>query len=198
MAKRKVENQIANLTPDQKKSGTNPDLLSCRQCTTYYWKALNESYNFALDYTSIRGLFAKLWGSKVVRVPASTISGFPLKSLMKEKPFGCEPRGEVQRTPEEGEEAAAPSIIRIIQEVHGGKVMPSNGGIVRFENVQVKPLFPKGTFNTTLNFRVFGRAVRSNGFPSSHTNFNRRHLGLKKDFLKGIFVVEVFSAPFRP
>jgi len=30
----------------------------------------------------------------------------------KEKSFGCGPCGEVQRTPEEGEEAAAPSIIR--------------------------------------------------------------------------------------
>jgi hypothetical protein len=40
-----------------------------------------------------------------------------------------------QRTPGEGEEAAATLIIRIIQEVHGGEVMPPNGGIVRPENV---------------------------------------------------------------
>jgi len=32
----------------------------CRRHVTYYWKALNESYNFALDRTSIRGLFIKL------------------------------------------------------------------------------------------------------------------------------------------
>jgi hypothetical protein len=52
-----------------------PDLLSCRGRATYRWKALNESYNFALDRTSIEGLFAKLWGSKVTGVPASGISG---------------------------------------------------------------------------------------------------------------------------
>jgi hypothetical protein len=51
------------------------------------------------------------------------------------KPFRCGPRGELQRTPGEGEKAAATSIIRIIQEVHGGEIMPPNGGIVRPENV---------------------------------------------------------------
>ncbi len=32
-----------------------PDLLSCRQRVTQRWKALDESYNFALDCTSIQG-----------------------------------------------------------------------------------------------------------------------------------------------
>jgi hypothetical protein len=45
-----------------------PDLLSYRQCATYCWKALDESYNFALDRTSIWGLFTKLWGSKIAGV----------------------------------------------------------------------------------------------------------------------------------
>ncbi len=76
--------------------------------------------------------------------------------------------------------------------------MPPDGGIVRSENVQMQPFFPKGGFNATLNFRVLGQAVRSNSFPSSHTDLDRRHPGLKKNFLKGIFVVEVFCAPFRP
>jgi hypothetical protein len=80
--------------------------------------------------------------------------------------------------PGEGREAATPSIIRIIQEVHGGKVMPLNGGIVRSENVQVKPFFPKGKFYATLDVRVPGRAVRSNSLPSGHTDLNRRHPGL--------------------
>ncbi len=57
-----------------------PDLLSCRERATYPWKALDESYNFALDRTSIGGLFAKLWGSKVVGVTAGEISGLPLGS----------------------------------------------------------------------------------------------------------------------
>jgi hypothetical protein len=46
-----------------------------------------------------------------------------------------------------GREAAAPSSIRIIDEVQGGEVMPPDGGIVRLENVQMKPFFPKGELN---------------------------------------------------
>jgi len=49
----------------------------CRQLATYHWKALDESYNFALDRTSIRGLLAKLWGSKVAGIPVGAISGVP-------------------------------------------------------------------------------------------------------------------------
>ncbi len=103
-----------------------------------------------------------------------------------------------ERTPREGEEAAATSLIRIIQEVHGGEVMPPDGGIVRPENVQVEPLFPKGELNTRLNVRVLGRTVGSNGLPSGHTDLDRRHPGLEKNFLEGILAVEVFPAPFRP
>jgi len=57
-----------------------PNLLSCKGRVTYRWKALDESYNFASDCTSIRGLFAKLWGSKVTGVPVGGISGLPLES----------------------------------------------------------------------------------------------------------------------
>jgi hypothetical protein len=73
-----------------------PDLLSCRQRATYHWKDLDENYNFASNRTSIRGLLAKLWGSKVAGVPAGVISGLPLGSPGREKPFVCRPRGEVQ------------------------------------------------------------------------------------------------------
>ncbi len=73
-----------------------PDLLVYRQCATYCWKALNESYNFALDHTSIQGPLAKLWGSKVAGVPTGAISRFPLGSPEREKQFGCGPHGEVQ------------------------------------------------------------------------------------------------------
>ncbi len=76
--------------------------------------------------------------------------------------------------------------------------MPPDGGIVRPENVQVKPLFPKGELNTSLNVRVFGRMVRSNGLPSGHINLNLRHPGLEKNFLEEVMVAEVFSTPFRP
>jgi hypothetical protein len=97
-----------------KKFGNRPELLSCRQRVTYHWKALDESYNFALDHTSIQGLLAKLWGSKVAEVSLGAISGLSCGGPGREKPFGCRPRGEVQRTPGEGEEAAATSLIRII------------------------------------------------------------------------------------
>jgi len=57
-----------------------PDLLVCRQCATYHWKALDKGYNFAWDDISIRGLFAKLWGFKAVGVPIWAILGLPLWS----------------------------------------------------------------------------------------------------------------------
>jgi hypothetical protein len=43
---------------------TQLDLLSCRGRATYRWKALDESYNFALDDIAIRSLLAKLWVPK--------------------------------------------------------------------------------------------------------------------------------------
>jgi hypothetical protein len=47
---------------------------------TYHLKALDKGYNFALNLIVIRGLYTKLWGSKVVGVPISTISGLPFGS----------------------------------------------------------------------------------------------------------------------
>jgi len=77
MAKRRVGSRTASLTPDHKKSEIDPIY---RGRATYRWKALDESYNFALDHIAIRGLLAKLWGSKVVGVPFGAISGLPLGS----------------------------------------------------------------------------------------------------------------------
>jgi hypothetical protein len=54
-----------------------PEILGCRERATYRWKGLDEIYNFALDCIAIRGLIAKLWGSKVPGVPFSAISGLP-------------------------------------------------------------------------------------------------------------------------
>jgi len=58
-----------------------PNLLSCRGRATYRWKAktLDENYNFASDRIAVRGLLAKLWGSKVAGVPFGAISGVPRK-----------------------------------------------------------------------------------------------------------------------
>jgi len=61
--------------------------------------------------------------------------------------------------------------------------MPPDSGIVRPENVQLEPFFLKGKLYTTLNVRVSGRTVGSNSLPSGHTDLNRRHPGLKEDFL---------------
>ncbi len=46
-----------------------PNFHACRWHATYYWKALDESYNFVLDLISIGGLHTKLLSPKVTRVP---------------------------------------------------------------------------------------------------------------------------------
>ncbi len=48
---------------------------------TYHWKYLDEGYNFALDFISIKGLHAKLWGSKITGVSTLAISKLPLGNL---------------------------------------------------------------------------------------------------------------------
>jgi len=53
----------------------------CRLHATYRWKALNQGYNFALDFITIKGLRTKLWGSKVAGISTLAISGPPLGSL---------------------------------------------------------------------------------------------------------------------
>jgi len=80
VSKRRAGSQTTNLTPDQKKVGNQPDLLVCRWRATYHWKVLDKGYNFTWDYISIRGLFAKLWGSKVARILTWVISGLLLGS----------------------------------------------------------------------------------------------------------------------
>jgi len=45
--------------------------LPCHIC----WKFLNEDYNFALNFTSIKRLHTKLWASKVERIPILEILG---------------------------------------------------------------------------------------------------------------------------
>jgi len=46
-----------------------PNFLACRWRATCRWKALDEGYNFALDFISIWGLHTKLWDPKIVGVP---------------------------------------------------------------------------------------------------------------------------------
>jgi hypothetical protein len=47
------------------------------ESATRRWKALDQSYKFSSDRVTIGGLLAKLWGSKVPRVPFGAISGLP-------------------------------------------------------------------------------------------------------------------------
>jgi hypothetical protein len=88
------------------KEGNRPDLLVCRRHVTYYWKALDEGYNFALYRILIRGLLAKLWGSKVAGVPTWAISGLPRqKAILMWAPWrGAEYiiKGKVVACPKSG------------------------------------------------------------------------------------------------
>jgi hypothetical protein len=62
------------------KVGNRPEILGCKERATYRWKGLDEIYNFASDCIAIRGLLAKLWGSKIPGVRFGAISGLPLRS----------------------------------------------------------------------------------------------------------------------
>ncbi len=46
----------------------------------YCWKALDEGYNFTLDFISIGGLHTKLRGPKVARILTLGILGLPFGS----------------------------------------------------------------------------------------------------------------------
>jgi len=63
------------------KVGNRPNLVVCRWSVTHCWKALKESYKFALDLIPIRGLSKELWMHKVPRVQAGTVLGLLLGNL---------------------------------------------------------------------------------------------------------------------
>jgi hypothetical protein len=56
------------------KVGNRPDTGACRWSATHCWKALEGSYNFALNLVPIRGWSEKLWMPKVLRVQTETVS----------------------------------------------------------------------------------------------------------------------------
>ncbi len=60
------------------KVGNRPDPGACRSSAAHCWKALDESYKFALDLIPIRGLGKKLCRRKVGGVQTGTVSGLPL------------------------------------------------------------------------------------------------------------------------
>ncbi len=60
------------------------------------------------------------------------------------------------------------------------------------------PFYPKGLINLSLNTRYPGGPKGVDGFPSGHPNLNGSHLGLLKDFPRGILVIEMLLASLRP
>jgi len=63
------------------KVGNQPDPGACRRITTHRWKALENSYKFALDLILIGGLSKELWSCKVQGVQTRTVSGLLLRNL---------------------------------------------------------------------------------------------------------------------
>jgi len=57
-----------------------PNLGACRSSTIHHWKALKESYKFALDLIPIGGLGKEFWPRKVPGVQTGTVSGLLLRS----------------------------------------------------------------------------------------------------------------------
>jgi hypothetical protein len=62
------------------KVGNRPNPSVCRWSAKHLWKALKESYKFALDLIPIGGLNKKLWARKVPRIQTRTVSGLLLGS----------------------------------------------------------------------------------------------------------------------
>jgi hypothetical protein len=67
------------------------DFLAWRWRATYFWKDLDEGYNFASDLISIEGLRTKLQAPKVVGVPSVGISRLSLGSPRTKWHLGASP-----------------------------------------------------------------------------------------------------------
>jgi hypothetical protein len=76
--------------------------------------------------------------------------------------------------------------------------VPLDGGMILSQNVHVKPLFSEVYLNASLNNRVLGGSVRSNGLPRGHTDLNGGHPGLSKNLLEGILFSKVSPTSLRP
>ncbi len=107
-------------------------------------------------------------------------------------PFECKCGEEAQGEPLSGREATTPSIISKVQIVQRGKEMPPHGGIILSQNVHVEPLLSEIKFNASMNIKVLGGSVKSNGLPSGHTDLTGGHPSLCKNLLEGILFSKVF------
>jgi hypothetical protein len=86
-----------------------PDFLGYRWRATYYLKAPDEGYNFALDFISIGGMHTKLWAPKVTRVPTMGISKLPFGSLGTKWHLGASPMAK-QKVYYKGEGDGLPQV----------------------------------------------------------------------------------------
>jgi hypothetical protein len=86
-----------------------PNFLACRRCVTYHWKALHKCYNFSWDLISIWGMHAKLWASKVAKVPIVWISGLPLGSPETKCHLGAGPMA-MHKVYYKGEDGGFPQV----------------------------------------------------------------------------------------
>jgi len=91
------------------------------------WFRPHSDWRSELGDMSVQSLGSSTWDS----------FGTPPWESREKVSFGCGSRGVTQSEPLAGREAAAPSIIRIVQIVQRGEEMHPNGGIVLLENVQV-------------------------------------------------------------
>jgi hypothetical protein len=87
---------------------------------TRRWKSLKKGYKFGLDLVSIGGWGEKLGCPKVPGVQNRDSFGTPLWESRDKQPLGCGCGGVTQGEPLARREAAAPSNIRIIDEVQRG------------------------------------------------------------------------------
>ncbi len=79
------------------KVGNQPELGLCRWTVIHHWKALKESYKFALDLIPIRGLIKKFW---ILKFPKSSNRGsfeIPPWESWEKMPFGCRCDGVMQK-----------------------------------------------------------------------------------------------------
>jgi hypothetical protein len=81
------------------KVGNRLDFLTCMWCVTYFWKVLDEGYNFVVDLISIGGLHRKLRTPKVgtsCRSPNFGNFETPTWQSWDKMPFGCRSYGHAQ------------------------------------------------------------------------------------------------------
>jgi hypothetical protein len=65
------------------KVGNRPDPGVCRWSATHHWKALKESYKFALDLVLVGNRSKKLWTPKISGVQTRIVSGLHFGSPEK-------------------------------------------------------------------------------------------------------------------